>query len=78
MRRRVLGLKAAATGSRQVSDTSKLKDWRKKKISGVGGRGAGGRSLELSETYFPTCEMRRLNYKVLMDLPTLKSFDPRI
>ena len=58
MRRRVLGLKAAATGSRQVSDTSKLKDLGEEKDQG----GGGGQSLDLLETYFPTCEMRQLIY----------------
>ena len=41
MRRRVLGLKAAAMGSRQVSDTSKLKDLEEEKDRGGGGRGGG-------------------------------------
>lgn len=58
MRRRVLSLKAAAMGSRQVSDTSKLKDLGEEKDQG----GGGGRSLDLFETYFPTCEMRWLIY----------------
>lgn len=37
MRRRVLSLKAAAMGSRQVSDTSKLKDLGEEKDQGGGG-----------------------------------------
>lgn len=42
MRRRVLGLKAAAMGSRQVSDTSKLKDLEEEKDQrGPGGEGRG-------------------------------------
>lgn len=39
MRRRVLSLKAAAMGSRQVSDTSKLKDLGEEKDQGGGGGG---------------------------------------
>ena len=47
MRRRVLSLKAAAMGSRQVSDTSKLKDLGEEKDQGGGGGGGPLTSLKL-------------------------------